>query len=317
VKTLKLLTLLLVALTIQTQALGWSGPGHAAVAAMAHRELSANPSLRNNLVNLLKSHPKFNVWKVQFDATKQTFPAGLDFGMFLFIRASTWPDEIRGTNVTSLQHFDHPNWHFVDYPLSLPTFSTGPSPTPSDDVLFGISESLKTLANKNAAPVERAASLSWLIHLVGDIHQPLHCATLIASAFPAPEGDRGGNKFFVYQNAAQKKENKKTKLHAYWDGRLGAEFVPDPVKALQDAKTLKHTHSRTFLRELGAGDNTEQWSFESRDQAISDVYKFHGNLLEQLNVLPAGYVTNSHNIARRRLALAGYRLFDEMGKVAF
>jgi S1/P1 Nuclease len=316
-KRLRLLTLVLAALSLQSQAFGWSGPGHAAVAAMAYRELVVNPTLRDNLVNLLKSHPKFNVWKAQFEATKHNFPGEIDLGMFLFIRASTWPDEIRGTSIPALQHFDHPAWHFVDYPLNPPTFSTGPSPTPNDDILFGISESLKTLANKNSDPVERAASLSWLIHLVGDIHQPLHCATLITAALPAPEGDRGGNKFFIYQNSAQKKSHQKTKLHAYWDGRLGTDFVPDPVKALQDAKMLKTKHARTSLNELSAGDNDEQWSFESRDKSTTDVYVFHGTMLQPLKVIPSGYTTNSHNVARRRLALAGYRLADEMNKVVF
>jgi len=316
-RILKLATLLFVVLIIHSQTLGWSGPGHAAVAVMAYRELATNQTQRNQLVDLLKNHPSFNAWKMEFDATKQNFPHELDFGMFLFIRASTWPDEIRGTTVPSLQHFDHPSWHFVDYPLTPPTFSTGPSPNPTSDVLFGISESRTTLANKNAAAVERAAALSWLIHLIGDIHQPLHCATLITAALPAPEGDRGGNKFFIFQNAAQKQQNMRTKLHAYWDGRLGAAFVPDPLKALRDAKALKQTHPRASLGELGAGNNTEQWSFESRDKAISDVYQFRGQLLQQLKVLPSGYITNSHNVARVRLALAGYRLADDLAKVTF
>ena len=307
---------LLLAIAFHGQAFGWSGPGHAAVAVMAYRDLAANQTLRTNLVNLLRSHPKFGAWKNEFDATQQSLP-GVDFGMFLFVRASTWPDEIRGTKVPSLKPFDHPGWHFVDYPLSVPTFSTGPSPDPNDDVLFGISESLKTLADKNAAPIERAASLSWLIHLVGDIHQPLHCATLITATMPPPEGDRGGNKFFIYQNATHKQQDLRTKLHAYWDGRLGSDFVPDPGKALQNAKTLKTTHSRGSLSELGAGDNTQQWSFESRDKSISDAYQFQGKVLRPLKVLPSGYISNSHRVARRRLALAGYRLADELSKVAF
>ena len=316
-KLLRFLTVTFLSVSFQSQALAWSGPGHAAVAAMAYRELSANTTLRDNLVNVLRSHPKFNSWKAQYNSNKHNFPAELDLGMFLFIRASTWPDEIRGTTVPALQHFDHPDWHFVDYPLTPPTFSTGPSPDPNDDVLFGIEASLQTLADKNADPVERAAKLSWLIHLVGDIHQPLHCATLITAALPAPEGDRGGNKFFIYQNTTQQKHHQKTKLHAYWDGRLGTDLVPDPLKGLRDAKMLKNLHPRTSLSELNAGNNDAQWSFESRDKSTTDVYEFHGTMLQQLKVLPSGYITNSHSVARRRLALAGYRLADELSRVAF
>ena len=308
---------ILVVLFAQGSIRAWSGPGHAAVAVMAYRELAANPALRTKLTDLLKGHPAFNAWKQEFDAKKSTFPAGLDLGMFLFIRASTWPDAIRGTHDPKLKPFDHPNWHFVDYPLTPPTFATGPSPAPADDVLFGIAQSAETLANKNAARVQRAASLSWLIHLVGDLHQPLHGATLISAGFPAPDGDRGGNKFLIVQNAEQKKHKQTTKLHSFWDGRLGADQVPDPVQAVLDAKMLKATHARSSLSELSAGDDVTLWSFESRDEAVKDVYRFKNTMLVRKAVLPFGYVTASHVVARRRLALAGYRLSDQVKKVGF
>lgn len=316
-KTTRSLAIGLIVLFVQAYALGWSGPGHAAVAAMAYRQLAADKPFRTKLTNLLKKHPKFNTWKNEFNAKKQSLPAGVDLGMFLFVRASTWPDEIRRTKDPELKPFDHPNWHFVDYPLNPPAFTTGPSPTPNDDVLFGIKESLKTLANKNADPVERAAAVSWLIHLVGDIHQPLHCATLITSNLPAPEGDRGGNKFFIFQNAEQKQAKKTTKLHGFWDGRLGTDFAPNPIQALGDARMLQTLHSRASLGEMSAEDNTEQWSFESRDESVKDVYKFKNKRLKQKAVLPSGYVTKSHKVARRRLALAGYRLSDALKKTAF
>ncbi|HEV8580907.1 MAG TPA: S1/P1 nuclease [Thermoanaerobaculia bacterium] len=301
------------------QALAWSGPAHAAVAAMAFRELAADPALRKNLTDLLKNHPRFSAWESEFNAKKSTFPSSLDFGMFLFIRAATWPDEIRRTADPKLKPFDHPDWHFVDYPLRPPEFTTGPSPFPNDDVLFGIRKSLETLANKDAKAVERAAALSWLIHLVGDIHQPLHCATLITATFKAPLGDRGGNGFIFFQNAEHKKRQLKTKLHSYWDGRLfgTSDGPPPPAQALQNAKSLEAKHSRADLGELSAGGNAEQWSFESRDEAAGNAYRFRGKELGQEKVLPSGYITNSHKVAGRRLALAGYRLADELHKVGF
>ena len=308
---------ILVALFAQGSMRAWSGPGHAAVAAMAYRELAGSSALRSKLTDLLKDHPAFKTWKKEFDATKQTFPAELDFGMFLFVRASTWPDEIRRTHDPKLRPFDHPNWHFVDYPLKPPAFSTGPSPMPTDDVLFGIAQSAETLSNKNAPRVQRAAALSWLIHLVADLHQPLHAATLVTAQFPAPVGDQGGNKFFIFQTADQKNHAQPSKLHGFWDGRLGSDPVPDPIQARLDARMLQTKHSRSSLTELSAGDDVKQWSFESRDEAIKDVYKFQNKTVKQKAVLPFGYVTNSHQVARRRLALAGYRLSDQLKKVQF
>ena len=314
-KTIRIITsILLITMFAQSQAFGWSGPGHAAVAAMAYRDLASDPTLRKKLVDVLKKHPSFKGWRKEFNSKKSGFPAELDLGMFLFIRAATWPDAIRRTGIPALKPFDHPNWHFVDYALKPPSFPESSSPTPQDDVLFGINESLNTLADNNADPVLRAAMLSWLIHLVGDIHQPLHCATLVTTQFPAPTGDRGGNSFIIFQSSTN---HAKTKLHSFWDGRLGSELVPDPVQALQNAKMLKSLHSRSSLSEMSAADNTEQWSFESRTEATQDVYKFKNKMLKQNAVLPSGYVTNSHTVARRRLALAGYRLSDEMKKTVF
>jgi hypothetical protein len=53
----------------------------------------------------------------------------------------------------------------------------------------------KTLSDTNADPELRAAQLSFLIHLIGDMHQPLHCASFFGPGYP--KGDRGGNDFYV------------------------------------------------------------------------------------------------------------------------
>jgi hypothetical protein len=161
---------LLLALAMQGPAHAWSGPGHAAIAAMAYRQLPAES--RQRFTDILRNHPSFAFWKQDFD--QGHFPAKLDLGMYLFIRASTWPDEIRHTT----NPFNHPNWHFIDYPLQQTDFSTGPEPTPDDDILFGIKESQRVIQDASATPEARAAHLSWLIHLAGDIQQPLHCVSL-------------------------------------------------------------------------------------------------------------------------------------------
>jgi hypothetical protein len=100
-------------------------------------------------------------------------------------------------------------WHYIDYALKPPTFAFEPQPNPDDDALFGIEESEKTLSDRTAPAEERAVALSWLIHLVGDIHQPLHCASLFTEAYP--RGDRGGNEFFVMP------ASRGIKLHSFWD----------------------------------------------------------------------------------------------------
>lgn len=298
-------------------AAAWNASGHAAVAAMAYRELAADAKLRTALVELLKRHPKFSDWQSEYGSARKNFPADLDLGMFLFIRASTWPDEIRRTKDPALKPFDHPNWHFVDYPLHAPALDAGPSPTPNDDVVFGLRMSMHTLADPHGHVTQRAVALSWVLHLVGDIHQPLHCASLVDSLFKAPDGDQGGNLFRVFETSAKMKARDTLRLHAFWDARLSGTIPPEPRKALSDAKALKAQYARASLKELGAGDSVQAWSYESRDAARDQGYRFKGVMLKQLVPLPAGYSANADRVARRRLALAGYRLSGALKQVAF
>ena len=51
-----------------------------------------------------------------------------------------WPDEIRRRG----NPYDHPKWHYVDYPLKPPKFPVEPGPDPTDDILYGIAQCEKT-----------------------------------------------------------------------------------------------------------------------------------------------------------------------------
>ncbi len=62
-----------------------------------------------------------------------------------------------------------------------------------NDILYGIPKSETIVANTKASAEERAVSLSWFIHLIGDIHQPLHCCSLFDGVHPA--GIRGATIF--------------------------------------------------------------------------------------------------------------------------
>ena len=140
----------------------------------------------------------------------------LDLETYVFMRASTWPDQIRRKG----SPYDHPEWHYIDYPLEPPTFPEKPGPSPTNDILYGIAQSEKMLRDPNSSPEVRAVYLSWLIHLVGDVHQPLHCSTLVNVEYPAPIGDKGGNNFYVRPAEAA------LNLHSIWDNALGATVNP-------------------------------------------------------------------------------------------
>jgi hypothetical protein len=229
--------------------------------------------------------------------------------------ASLYPDEIRN-------NFDpatHPHWHYIDYPLRAPGFAFAAAPAPQDDVVFGIGRSEAVARNARANPGDRAVMMSFLLHLVGDVHQPLHCATLFNAQFQPPEGDRGGNKVFVKGSAQSQSA---IKLHAFWDGQFGTGQVADRAHvrpALNKAIALGAAISRASLPELTSHRSPKSWSLESRYHAVKDAY-LNGNLqygvTEETAVpLPNGYSTNAKQLAEHRIALAAYRLADVLGRV--
>src|ERR1035437_7516773 len=117
------LALLFVALTTQA----WSGAGHQVIAADAYRQLF--PALKTKVSEILNAHPDYEKWRESFTGDS----ANLDLGMFIFMRASTWPDEIRRRK----SEYNHPKWHYVDYPLKPPQFPVEPGPDHTDDIQIG------------------------------------------------------------------------------------------------------------------------------------------------------------------------------------
>jgi hypothetical protein len=242
--TSKCLCLLVTAwLIVSFEALAWSSAGHMVIAAEAWNELP--PAVKARATELLKSHPEYQKWADSFHGEAR----GLDLDEFVFLRASVWPDEIRRHG----KQYDHSHWHYINYPLRPPSFSMEPPPASDDDILFGIEQSEKTLSDPKLSPEERAVSLSWLIHLIGDLHQPLHCVSLFNETHP--HGDKGGNDFFV------KPASRSIKLHSLWDGLLGTSAKAQPQ--INYASQIQHEHPRR-LKELKSNTTPRQWSLEGR-----------------------------------------------------
>jgi hypothetical protein len=220
------------------------------------------------------------------------------------MRSSTWPDEIRRAG----NKYDHPNWHFIDYPLRPPGFAFEPGPKPDDDVLYGVAQCEKVLSDAKADPEFRAAYLSYLIHLVGDMHQPLHCASLFTAAYP--NGDKGGNDFYVMP------AQRGVRLHGIWDGLLGTSA--NPRTQWNYATEIDAKYSRSSLPELATHATPKEWSLESRELAIEQAY-LRGELKGAKDAadapkLPEGYTKEAKQVAEKQAALAGYRLADEITK---
>jgi len=273
----------------------WGGAGHQLIAAGAYQQLS--PQLKAQVFEVLKAHPDFAKWTNAYRPN-----ANFDLAAYVFMRSSTWPDEIRRRG----NLYDHPNWHFIDYPLKPPAFPFEPDAKPNDNVLYGIAQSELVLSDTNANLEQRAASLSWLVHLVGDEHQPLHCESLFTDAYP--NGDKGGNDFYVRPNQAP------VRLHGIWDGLLGSSV--NPRTQWNYAIELEGKFPRKSLPELNKHRTPNEWSLESRELAIEKGY-LHGELKGGTNQdtaanLPEDYTKNAKAVAEHQGALGGYRLADEI-----
>jgi hypothetical protein len=279
----------------QSSLFAWDDAGHMTIAAEAFRQMS--PELQAQAIEVLKNHPEYEQWLKSYHPIPD-----IDIGTYLFMRCSTWPDEVRGSG----GDYDHPNWHFIDYPLRPPEFAFEPDQKPKDDVLFGVRQCEKTLNDTNADPVLRAAYLSYLIHLIGDMHQPLHCENFYSDAYP--NGDRGGNDFHIRTPQGS------ARLHAIWDDLLGT--TPNLVTEWRSALDLQARYPREALPELKRDTTPKSWSLESRRLAIKYGY-LNGHLkgsttAEDAPMLPDNYLMTAAAVARKQAALAGYRLADEI-----
>jgi hypothetical protein len=224
-------------------AAAWGHEGHRIVAKIAAKNLSVEA--RGKLATILS-----------------TDDAGLEEAMAL---AATWPDEInKAATGTSA-------WHFIDVPVTAPFSVNGLCPGHNCvlDQIDNMQSRLSTNASGFTLAVPPMPSRSmtsqevaFLIHFVGDIHQPLHAAT---------DGDRGGNCVNLLQALSHSDGSPSTtELHAVWD--------VDEVLAVFAALGNEDVTATALFQRFKTGAPVPQltptdWARESNDLAKQDVYQ--------------------------------------------
>jgi hypothetical protein len=279
------------------EAFAWGATGHMVVGAIAYESLPG--PTKEKIRMLLEHHPAYRTWIGEMTAEDVA-----DTGLYIVMRASRWPDDVR---LPKGNTYGHADWHFINYPLMPPEYPNMPS-MPGKDLIIGqIAANAATVASKNADST-RAIALSWLIHLIGDLHQPLHSSALVDAMFP--NGDMGGNSFFVLL------DDRPMRLHSLWDNLLGTTRMTS--KAAGFATSIVQSHPRASLPELVTAKTPTDWSLESRQRAIANAYQFNGVRIEESDTeedaveLPTGYAAAARDLAQRCVALGGYRLADEI-----
>jgi hypothetical protein len=304
-----LLLVLLVVMGSSSRLLAWSKAGHMATGSLAYQALVANPAdapVAQAIANLLEKHPFVEgPWKPLLAA-----PSGnITRAEKLFMLAAQWPDEARGAKWKKKYH--HAKWHYVNFVYEPGVPFNGQSL--GGDILPQLSANLATASKAGASAEERAIAICWVLHLIGDLHQPLHVVALVVDG--DADGDRGGNQFFVKTKAS----GAPTKLHSLWDG-LGIPRQTDFVKVHNNSVKLRTSHPRSAFPQLTgipANNFTRIAKTETYLIAVKSAY-LEGRLTgadeheaeddpELVPVLPSDYLTNAGKIASAQLSLSGFR----------
>lgn len=148
-----------------------------------------------------------------------------------------------------------------------------------------------------------------IIHIIGDIHQPLHTSTLFNDEFP--KGDMGGNLFeIVYLKKKSLKE-----LHAFWDstahiyGEIKVPLTDNTYDRLQGyADEVTEEYSRDSLKSELKLKTFDDWVQEGGQKAKEQAY--WNRQIDSGDTLPDEYVEQAQDLVRKQFALGGYRLAD-------
>ena len=237
--------LLLVLCALGSQAFAWGLQGHQVIANVAWQALT--PKSRDEVSQLLATEPGQTLESI-----------------------ATWADEHRSPATSS--------WHYVNFPRNSCKFEPERDCAGGQCVVGAIEKNLSVLAS-NADDKARLKALKYLVHLVGDIHQPLHAGY---------KDDRGGNTYSL--RAFMRQSN----LHSVWDSGLIAQLDLDN-QAL--TRILQRSVAPKEVREISVVGMAE----ESCRLVASPGFYPEEKVTQE-------YVQRFMSVLQQRLSTAGYRL---------
>ncbi len=292
--SLRAILILALAFLLPLPASAWNGAGHRLIAAIAWEQIDDNT--RAAVIQLLQAHPDYLLWTAN---AKGDTPARA-----AFIEAATWPDDIRQDSrfytpneedpTPLLPGFPdmqrHRDWHYVNRSLD-----RSDQPPISGQLATQLDVLAQTLGSPTSPLTERSYALPWLIHLVGDAHQPLH-----ASTRRDPDNPQSDLAIALIVSNPFNPRKSMTTLHAYWDDLPGPPW-------LRGTRLNKASKSLLVRYPKPAPSTPAQWLKESWQIAKDSAYP-PGN--ETPPTISEAFYENSREIANRRITEAGYRLAE-------
>ncbi len=279
-------------------AFGWGDEGHRIIGVIAYARLT--PTAKEKIDALLA-------------ADKDDLTAGD------FVSRTTWADKYRDSDrhTTKIRYEATRKWHFVDieittenidaacdYHPKLPPGTAASAGPAHSCVIDKVEQFSAELRDPSASKPEKILALKFLLHLVGDLHQPLHVAD---------NEDRGGNDVPVLiGNGAIP-----TNLHFYWDNDVVEHLGKDPMVI---GASFNKQITKSQADDWSKGTATT-WAKESFIRAKDVAYKLNG-LEEFTDIrgtrgmrLDSAYEKRALVVAREQLAKAGIRLASVLNYV--
>jgi hypothetical protein len=234
----------------------WAPEGHEIIALVAEQRLE--PSARKSVQALL--------------------------GRTLLTEAANWADQVRNQQTAP--------WHYVNIEISENQYEPAKHCPNNQCVIGQIERFRRVLANRSASVRQRQKALKYLIHFIGDLHQPLHAGE---------NHDRGGNDVQVeFLGQTTNPFNRKPwNLHAVWDSGILERYDPDPRRFADTLRVWLESRSDQTLLSGSVAD----WAMQSHDIARDHAYDFPSD-----RKLGEEYYTRNVPIVSEQLARAGARL---------
>lgn len=305
------------AVGLAPSAWGWGCKGHQIVALIAEKNL--NPDARATAMQILAASP------ISPDLRRYCGDTGLD----PFADSSTWADDERSVER------DTASWHFIDIPLGVSQGDlTKYCPPSTGCVTSAIAAELAVLRNPDTTPQEKADALRYLIHFVGDLHQPLHATT---------NNDLGGNCVPVeFEGRVPEETNAESgsyrpNLHGVWDSDIIEHFIIHGETPEQVADELENKFKEQISVWKSQPVDPSAWAWESHQIARVTVYgrlpvsvpvevprnvrscaeddHVSSRMLKLHEQLDDAYLTAAEVAIREQLAQAGIRLANVLNAV--
>jgi len=201
--------------------------------------------------------------------------------------ASNYADEMRSDPAEYWQKTAG-SYHYVTIPKGK-TYEEVGAPSRGDAVV-ALDMFAKTLRDPNASKADKSLALKFSIHIIGDLHQPLHAGN---------GTDRGGN------NIELKFFGKDTNLHRLWD------------KGLTSQRQLSYTEWSNWLDKEITSEDIKAWQTSNPLVWINESVKIRDTIYPKKDSLGYDYLYNNLPIIKRRLKQAGIRIafyLDELFK---